>query len=256
VKSTSGSTQFGDSMQLSDHTLGAEIDPIKVLVRNEYLQNFESGHGQYTVGELCAIWSYPGHQPTFTVRLESGALFTYLPVAAFVSRPLSCHESAGDCTVYAPSNHFVLYRAKLLQTMNVLCYAADRSFLGVGEYYFSMEWPDKNDVVHLFLVKGAYHFIPQHKMLALPDPTWVIPALPSLKKIRSEWVKPVEVAQVPVSTPMLLWCPECSTRHIDEGAFAEKLHHTHACQSCGHVWRPAIAPTVGVRFLPGFKNDQ
>lgn len=55
--------------------------------------------------------------------------------------------------------------------------------------------------------------------------------------------------------PMLLHCPLCKERHIDEGEFATKVHHTHACQSCGHVWRPAIVPTVGVRFLPGFKND-
>lgn len=31
-------------------------------------------------------------------------------------------------------------------------------------------------------------------------------------------------------------------------------HHTHACQHCGMVWRPAVVPTVGVYFLPGFKN--
>lgn len=46
----------------------------------------------------------------------------------------------------------------------------------------------------------------------------------------------------------------CGVLHIDEGEFATKLHHTHACQSCGHVWRPAIECTVGVQFLPGFKN--
>jgi len=54
---------------------------------------------------------------------------------------------------------------------------------------------------------------------------------------------------------MLLWCPACGKRHIDEGEFATKEHHTHACQFCGMVWRPAIDFTVGVRFLPGFKND-
>lgn len=59
----------------------------------------------------------------------------------------------------------------------------------------------------------------------------------------------------PVPIPMLIWCPECGERHIDEGEFATKSHHTHACQGCGHVWRPAIVPTVGVRFLPGFKNE-
>src|SRR5207302_2548314 len=55
--------------------------------------------------------------------------------------------------------------------------------------------------------------------------------------------------------PMLLWCPECGARHVDEGEFATKKHHTHACQSCGHCWRPAIVATCGVRFLPGSKND-
>lgn len=57
------------------------------------------------------------------------------------------------------------------------------------------------------------------------------------------------------SLPMLLWCPECGKRHIDEGEFATKLHATHACQHCGMVWRPAIVNTTGVQFLPGFKND-
>lgn len=54
--------------------------------------------------------------------------------------------------------------------------------------------------------------------------------------------------------PMILTCPQCGGRHIDEGEFATKLHHTHACQHCGMVWRPAIVPTCGVQFLPGFKN--
>lgn len=55
--------------------------------------------------------------------------------------------------------------------------------------------------------------------------------------------------------PMLLWCPSCGERHIDKGEFATKPHHTHACQHCGMVWRPAIMPTVGVEFLPGFKDS-
>lgn len=53
---------------------------------------------------------------------------------------------------------------------------------------------------------------------------------------------------------MRLSCPTCGELHIDEGEFATKVHHTHACQACGNVWRPAIVPTTGVRFLPGFKN--
>jgi hypothetical protein len=54
--------------------------------------------------------------------------------------------------------------------------------------------------------------------------------------------------------PMLIHCPICAHRHIDEGEWATKIHHTHSCQHCGHTWRPAVVNTVGVKFLPGFKN--
>lgn len=60
--------------------------------------------------------------------------------------------------------------------------------------------------------------------------------------------------EVPI--PMILTCPWCKERHIDEGEFADRAHHTHACQKCGMVWRPAIRSTVGVQFLPGFKNKE
>lgn len=55
--------------------------------------------------------------------------------------------------------------------------------------------------------------------------------------------------------PMRLRCEVCFVLHIDEGEFATKPHHTHACQNCGCVFRPALVPTVGVQFLPGFKNN-
>lgn len=73
----------------------------------------------------------------------------------------------------------------------------------------------------------------------------------ALDRIR-QWLVDFETAP----TPMLLWCPECGTRHIDEGEFATKPHRAHACQNCGMVWRPAIEATVGVRHLPGFKNEE
>lgn len=58
--------------------------------------------------------------------------------------------------------------------------------------------------------------------------------------------------QAPI--PMRLPCPCCHAIHVDEPPFDQQPHHTHACQECGNVWRPALQPTVGVRFLPGFKN--
>jgi hypothetical protein len=59
----------------------------------------------------------------------------------------------------------------------------------------------------------------------------------------------------PAPIPLLLHCPLCRHRHIDEGEFATRPHHTHACQRCGHEWRPSLEPTVGVLFLPGHENE-
>lgn len=64
-----------------------------------------------------------------------------------------------------------------------------------------------------------------------------------------------EATQLVAPIPLILFCPLCHARHVDQGEFATKPHHTHACQSCGHVWRPAIVPTCGVQFLPGFKDE-
>lgn len=60
--------------------------------------------------------------------------------------------------------------------------------------------------------------------------------------------------QLTAPVPMLLFCPSCGARHIDKGEFATRAHHAHACQNCGMTWRPAVVATVGVQFLPGFKD--
>ena len=62
----------------------------------------------------------------------------------------------------------------------------------------------------------------------------------------------IQGLEQPIS--LRLECPMCRYPHVDEGEWAIKRHHTHACQQCGNVWRPAVVETVGVRFLPGFKN--
>jgi rubredoxin len=67
------------------------------------------------------------------------------------------------------------------------------------------------------------------------------------------WLEQTKLAEN-MAIPMIMFCPQCNARHIDEGEFSEVAHHTHACQSCGFVWRPAKVNTHGVEFLPGYKN--
>lgn len=51
------------------------------------------------------------------------------------------------------------------------------------------------------------------------------------------WAQPV---------PLLLACPLCHHRHVDEGEWATKPHRTHLCSTCGHKWQPLDFATVGV----------
>lgn len=80
--------------------------------------------------------------------------------------------------------------------------------------------------------------------------------LPSDNTVGMLYVAQQEAAELAAALPipMRLRCPGCGELHIDVGEFATKPHHTHACQDCGEVWRPAVVCTVGVQFLPGFKN--
>lgn len=64
-------------------------------------------------------------------------------------------------------------------------------------------------------------------------------------------IRPRSVEHVHV----ILCCPACHRRHVDEGRFATEPHRSHSCQSCGVVWKPALVPTVGVAFLPGCADE-
>lgn len=60
----------------------------------------------------------------------------------------------------------------------------------------------------------------------------------------------------PQPIPMRLFCEHCHAQHVDKGHFATHPHHTHTCQFCGLTWRPAKVFTVGVQFIPGFKDTE
>lgn len=124
---------------------------------------------------------------------------------------------------------------------------------------------NKAPKIHEYQTERAYDLHPQ--------PLWALEAIRNLlnvvndpqqiiNAVRELWYKQRALAhqhdelkqQYEKPIPMLLWCPECGARHVDV-ALADKPHHTHACQRCGHCWRPAKVATVGVQFLPGYKDQ-
>lgn len=58
----------------------------------------------------------------------------------------------------------------------------------------------------------------------------------------------VEPGTTPI--PMILFCPNCGTQHVDTATpatgWTNPPHRSHLCEACDHVWRPADVCTVGV----------
>mgnify|MGYP003662953232 CR=1 FL=1 len=68
--------------------LVANVPPVKVLVKKQYLYDLEKGHGEYTEGLWVTCKSIQGRALYFETYLpEYGALYDKLPISAFVSEP-------------------------------------------------------------------------------------------------------------------------------------------------------------------------
>lgn len=77
------------------------------------------------------------------------------------------------------------------------------------------------------------------------------------------WVLSQQAAQPVPPIDMVLHCPKCGLRHVDEAegegddeATTQRLdvwrnppHRSHLCHGCGHIWRPADVPTNGVAAI-------
>lgn len=54
---------------------------------------------------------------------------------------------------------------------------------------------------------------------------------------------------------MILHCPTCQRRHVDEEEWRKIPHRSHLCDGCGCVWRPADVPTIGVKSITTHGRD-
>ena len=67
-------------------TLVANLPPVKVWVRKEYLRDLQDGHGEYTPGYWVSCKTLTGRALYFETYLtEYGALYDKLPISAFLA---------------------------------------------------------------------------------------------------------------------------------------------------------------------------
>lgn len=145
--------------------LNANIPVTKVWVRNEYLFNFEQGHGEWTEGYLHSITSIKGNAMLFQVLLNNGANFNYLPISAFAASqgaPEQSYETLEiwDCFSY----NINVIKFDLLAGLKTRVFLKD-SNLYYGTYQFTFDWAhsDPNTVdttlAHFPEERKSAHFI-------------------------------------------------------------------------------------------------
>jgi hypothetical protein len=113
------------------------------------------------------------------------------------------------------------------------------NYEGMGMVHRKLVKPGRERAEYHYWIEPIPHLRPGEKL--------ALPSTPSFL-LRTDKGSDYE------TIPMILFCPN-GHRHIDEGDFEHNPHHTHACQECGIVWRPAKVNTHGVTFLPGYKNE-
>jgi hypothetical protein len=119
------------------------LPPIKVLVRAEYLYDFERGHGEYVEGIWCSVKAHRGEAFRFETYLpEYGALYDKLPISAFCHAELT--QDGPDLAldvlqIWDALSYWVTVVEKpLLQGLRCQFFGKDRQ-LHTGIYMFTLD---------------------------------------------------------------------------------------------------------------------
>jgi len=119
------------------------LPPVKVLVRAEYLYDFERGHDELVQGVWCSVKSIRGEAFRFETYLpEYGALFDKLPISAFKHDDAS--QLGGDLPLDvlqiwdAMSYDVTIVEKPLLKGLRAQFFGKDRK-LHDGEYMFTLD---------------------------------------------------------------------------------------------------------------------
>jgi hypothetical protein len=166
--------------------LNSNIPTITCYIRNEFLFNQETGHGEFTLADVHSVASIEKRTPLFEAFLENGVNWTRRPIHAFVWKkdaeklPLTehvywdCFSSYIDVHV---RERLAGLRADLISLSNVK---------RQGTYLFTLDWShaDRNMIDtnfsetpehkcgHVFKMDNGNYFIYPNNRIIWMDKAW------------------------------------------------------------------------------------
>jgi hypothetical protein len=166
--------------------LNHNLPATRCYIRNEFLHNHESGHGEYTPCDIHSVASMEGLSPLFEAFLENGVNWTRRPINAFCwkhsapVRPLTdhiywdCFSSYVDVGV---RNRLNGLRAQLIlpsseKLEGSYLYTIDWSFENRGMCNFGFSEVSEHKCAHVFKMDEGNFFAYPNNRIIWYDKAW------------------------------------------------------------------------------------
>ena len=120
--------------------LVANLPPIKVYVKKEYLYDHEKGQGEFVEGVWITVKSIEGRALYFETYLpEYGALYDKLPISAFVNNPCELSLELEELELWDAFSYHITVVEKSSLAGTRCKYLAPSKKWYYGEYLFTID---------------------------------------------------------------------------------------------------------------------
>lgn len=163
------------------------FDPIKALIRREYLYNMsEHEKGCYTSCSIIAASAYKGQTLTFTVLVQDRYIYSDVPISALVSHQIALRFDLKQlAAVNCPAFEIEHYSIKAFENRAARIFIKGFKDVLVGKYICTFDFYTDNELLNLMVLdEGQFILVPNHKLdFNLEDKI----SLPDYKKNRNTW---------------------------------------------------------------------
>lgn len=166
----------------------ADVPPFPCHVRQEILYGGDpSRAGALVPCTVFSLSSYPGQSPTFQIRLDDGAVFSYVPPSALLDPRIRREPELvlHDLVYHNCPDGDIVVSAHQGLVGPVSCFFKHHDLWMSGTYRFTVDWYRGNDLLHcIALDNGQIAMLPNHKLKFGPDHA---PGFAPYKKMRNNW---------------------------------------------------------------------
>lgn len=176
-----------------DNMIHKIITPIDGYIRSSFITGVFDSLTDFIPAKIIALSCYPDCVLTIQVLLNSGAIYSDLPIFAFTTNKISCSGYSSTEEAYTrnvPSAHFIVY--PLLPRLHKCIFK--RKFNGeektlTGAYLTTIDWYADNVQEHLVVVNSNLYLVEQPKILFIHDSVNDVSqvAWPRYRKARCDW---------------------------------------------------------------------